>query len=450
HKITVDAAESAALALRNGCDLECGRVFEHLPEALARGLITEADIDRALARTLATRFKLGMFDPPEMVPYANIPPAVIGCQAHRDLAYEAAVKSVVLLKNAGGLLPLPQTLRSVLVVGPTAGAADALLGNYFGLNAQMNTLLEGIAGAIPEGTRLDYRPGCGLVTPNANAQDVAVANAAKCDVVIACMGLLPTLEGEEGDAIFSAAGGDRPDLALPAVQQAFIKELARSGTRIVLVLTGGGPIALGEIADLVDAILFVWYPGQEGGRAVADVLFGRAAPSGRLPVTFPQSAAQLPPFEDYAMRERAYRYATWEPLYPFGFGLSYTRFAYHDLAVTPSQIPAGQSVTVRCSVTNIGPVAGEEVAQLYLSDLEASVETPIHSLVGFQRVALAPGERQEVTFTVSPDQMMVIDDDGRACLEPGLFRLTVGGCSPGTRGRALGATEPLTAFFAMM
>ncbi|MCX7669211.1 MAG: glycoside hydrolase family 3 C-terminal domain-containing protein, partial [Anaerolineae bacterium] len=263
HRVTADAAESAALALHRGCDLECGRVFEHLPEAIARGLVTEADVDRALARTLATRFKLGLFDPPERVPYASIPTEVIGCRAHRELAYEAAVKSVVLLKNSGGLLPLPPTLRSVLVVGPAAAAVDALLGNYFGLNEQMTTLLEGIAGAIPEGVRLDYRPGCGPVMPNANAHDVAVATAAKCDVTIACMGLLPALEGEEGDAILSAAGGDRPDLALPAVQQAFIKELARSGSRIVLVLTGGGPIALGEVADLVDAILFVWYPGQE-------------------------------------------------------------------------------------------------------------------------------------------------------------------------------------------
>ena len=312
HKITADAAESAALALRRGCDLECGRVFEHLPEALERGLATEADVDRALARTLTTRFKLGMFDPPESVPYTSIPTEVIGCEAHRELAYEAALKSLVLLKNAGGLLP--PTLRSVQVVGPTAGAVDALLGSYFGLNERLTTLVEGIAGAAPEGVRLDYRPGCQLVAPNVNAHDVAAANAARCDVTIACMGLLPILEGEEGDALLSADNGDRMDLGLPTAQQAFLKQLAQSGVKVVLVLTGGGPIALCEAADLAQAILFAWYPGQEGGRAVADVLFGRAAPAGRLPVTFPRSAAQLPPFEDYAMGERTYCYSTWEPL----------------------------------------------------------------------------------------------------------------------------------------
>jgi beta-glucosidase len=445
HHVTADAAESAALALQRGCDLECGHVFEHLPEAIARGLVTEADVDRALARTLATRFKLGMFDPPDCVPYASIPPEIIGCAAHRDLAYEAAVKSVVLLKNAGGLLPLPPMLRSVQVVGPTAATVDALLGNYSGLNEHMTTLVEGIAGAIPEGVRLEYRPGCQLVTPNVNALDGAPANAAKCDVTIACMGLLPTLEGEEGDAILSAENGDRSDLGLPAVQQAFIKQLALKSAKVVLVLTGGSPIALGEAADLVQAIVFVWYPGQEGGRAVADVLFGRAVPSGRLPVTFPRSVDQLPPFQDYAMRERTYRYASWEPLYPFGFGLSYTCFVYSDLMTIPSPIRAGESLVVRLFVTNAGAVAGEEVVQLYLSDLETSVEAPIQSLVAIERVALAPGEQREVTFAVTPDMMMLVDDEGRARLEPGQFRLTAGGCSPGTRGLALGAAESLTA-----
>ena len=447
YRVTVDAAESAALALRRGCDLECGHVFEHLPEAIGRGLVTEADVDRALSRTLATRFKLGLFDPPDLVPYASIGPEVIGCAAHRDLAYEAAVKSVVLLKNADGLLPLPPALRRVQVVGPTAATVDALLGNYFGLNEHMATFVEGIAGAIPEGVRLEYRPGCQLVAPNENAQDWAAANAARCDVTIACMGLLPLLEGEEGDAILSAAGGDRADIALPAVQQAFIRQLVSGGARVVLVLTGGSPIALGEIADLVDAIVFAWYPGQEGGRAVADVLFGRAVPSGRLPVTFYRSVEQLPPFEDYGMAGRTYRYTTEEPLYPFGFGLSYTHFVYSDLAIARSPVPAGEGVVVRLLVTNAGAMAGEEVVQLYLSDLASSVEAPIHSLVGFRRVTLAAGETREVVFTVAAEQFMLVGDDGRPRLEPGQFRLSAGGCSPGARGAALGAAELLSTVF---
>lgn len=426
HHVTTDPIETAALALKAGCDLECGSVFGHLTEAIARGLITEADIDRSLARTLATRFKLGMFDPPERVPYASIQPGVIGCDAHRQLAYEAAVKSVVLLKNDAGLLPLPATLRTVQVVGPTAASVDALLGNYFGVNERMTTLVEGIVGAVPEGVRLDYRPGCPLLSLDANpaAVEAAVALAVKSDVTIACMGLLPTVEGEEGDALFSDANGDRLDLALPPVQVAFLKQLVAAHAKVVLVLTGGGPIALGELADLVDAIVFAWYPGEEGGRAVADILFGRAVPSGRLPITFPQSTEQLPPFEDYSMAERTYRYATWEPLYPFGFGLSYTRFVYGDLQATPTIISLGESVAVRLTVTNAGPVAGEEVVQLYLSHEDAP-SAPRRSLVAFQRLALEVGQRQEVTFTVTPDKMMLVDDEGQSRLEPGRLQLTV-------------------------
>lgn len=447
HRITADAVESAALALTRGCDLGCDHVYEHLPEAITRGLATEADIDRALSRTLATRFKLGMFDPPARVPYANIPPEVIGCEEHQQLAYEAAVKSLVLLKNSAGLLPLPQTLRSLLVVGPTAASVDALLGNYYGINERMVTLLEGIVGAVPEGVRLDYRPGCQLTRPNVNPHDWTAASAAGCDVVIACMGLSPLLEGEEGDAILAEAGGDRPDIALPAAQQDFIKQLALNGARVALVLTGGSPIALGEVADLVEAILYVWYPGQEGGRAVADALFGRVAPSGKLPVTFPRSLDQLPPFEDYAMRQRTYRYADWEPLFPFGFGLSYTHFVYSDLKITPAALCAGESVTVRLVVANAGAMDGEEVVQLYLNGPDTADGAPRQRLAAFQRVGLAAGEEQEVIFDVTPARMQLVDDDGRPWLPAGRYGLTVGGCSPGARGLALGAPEPLSAMF---
>ncbi len=262
------------------------------------------------------------------------------------------------------------------------------------------------------------------------------------------MGLSPLLEGEEGDAILSSEDGDRPDIGLPASQREYIKQLVLHGARVVLVLTGGSPIALGEIADMVDAIVFIWYPGQEGGRAVADVLFGRAVPSGRLPLTFPQSLDQLPPFENYAMTGRTYRYATWAPLYPFGFGLSYTQFSYGDLALPKGPaVRAGEGLPVRFAVTNTGNAAAEEVSQLYLSDLEASVEVPIQGLIGFGRVRLAPGERAEIAFTVTPEMMMLVDDAGRTRLEPGRFRLTVGGCSPGPRGATLGAAAPVSAVF---
>jgi beta-glucosidase len=326
HQVTQDAAESAALALKAGCDIECGATYAYLGEAVERGLITEADIDRSLVRTLTTRFKLGMFDPPSEVPYASIPMSVVGCEAHRQLAYEAAAKSVVLLKNKDNILPIGDQVRSIFITGPTAANVDILLGNYFGLNTTLTTLLEGIVGCVPEGIRIEYHPGCQLTAPNAIPISWAPFMAERSDLTIACMGTSPLMEGEQGASILSAQEGDRSDIALPESQAAYIRAIAARGAKIVLVLTGGSPIALGELADLVQAVVFVWYPGQEGGKAVADVLFGQAVPSGKLPLTFPRSLDDLPPFEDYNMAGRTYRYSTAEPLYPFGFGLSYSRF----------------------------------------------------------------------------------------------------------------------------
>jgi beta-glucosidase len=325
-----------------------------------------------------------------------------------------------------------------------------LLGSYYGLNDRLTTLLEGLTGRAPEGLRLDYRPGSQLIQPNTNPQDWSVEDSASHDSVIACMGTTPLMEGEEGDAILSAQQGDRVDIGLPAAQAAYLKKLAANGAKIVLVLTGGSPIALGEVADLAQAILFVWYPGQAGGRAVADVLFGDVSPSGKLPLTFPKSLDQLPAFDDYAMRGRTYRYMTAEPLYPFGFGLSYTRFAYHDLRLNKSQVAAGETLPVDFTLTNTGAVPGEEVAQIYLSDLDASVPVPRHKLVGFERVSLKPGESRTLALTLTPAMMQLVDDIGAARLEPGRFRVTIGGCAPGARGIALGAPCPVSAEFTVV
>lgn len=446
HKITADVVESAALAIRHGCDLSCGETYEFLGEAIRRGLVTEADVDRALGRLFTTQMKLGMFDPPELVPYAATPMDVVGCAEHRALAYEAALKSLVLLKN-DGILPIAPDTRSVLVVGPTAADAGMLLGNYFGMSDSLCTLLEGIAGRAPEGMRVEYLPGCLLTHPSANPNNWSIFTAPNVDVVLACVGLSPLLEGEEGEAIESLERGDRSDIGLPAAQIEYLKDLAIRGAKLVLVVSGGSPVALGELADLAKAVLFIWYPGQEGGRAVADVLFGNESPSGKLPLTFPRSLADLPPFEEYAMAGRTYRYATAEPLYPFGFGLSYSRFSYSDLRLDRALVAAGEPVTATFTVTNAGPVEADEVAQLYLSDLEAGVAVPLQSLVGFRRVRLAPGARADVSMTVTPAMMEVIDDDGARRIEPGRFRLTAGGCSPGARGLALGAPQPVYAEF---
>jgi len=448
HKVTKDAAESAALALKMGCDLGCDHVYNDIPEAIERGLIVEADVDHSLARTLATRFRLGMFDPPESVPYASIPMSIVGCKKHVDLSYKVATEAVVLLKNKDNILPIKPT-DSIMLTGPTGTNMEVLLGNYYGLNSKMTTLLEGMVGRIPEGTRVEYHPGCLLAQQAAITESWAPSMSADKDVTVAFMGLASFLEGEEGESLLTPNNGDRDNISLPASQINYLKHLAAQGAKIVLVLTGGSPIALGEVADLAQAILWVGYPGQEGGRAVADILYGDVIPSGKLPQTWPVSLADLPPFENYDMVGRTYRYATSEPLFPFGFGLSYTEFEYSGLNLARKHLLAGESLSVNLTVTNIGENQADEIVQFYLSDLEASVLVPHVKLIGFERIALKPGQRKRVKFTVTPDMMMLYNDDGVAVLEAGKFRLTVGGCSPSQRSLALGAAQPVSMEFSV-
>jgi beta-glucosidase len=448
HHITRDGAETAALALKRGCDIGCDcAYYDHLQEALDRGLVTEADIDVALARTLGTRFKLGMFDPQEEVPFASIPMSVVDSPEHRKLAYEAAAKSMVLLKNKNNILPISPKTSKILVTGPNAAAVNVLMGNYYGFNGQMVTVLEGITDALPEGMGMEFHPGVMLTDAGATPDNWSIHMAAAAELTIACMGLSPLMEGEEGEALLVEHGGDRSSIELPKAQIEFLRKLNIAGARIVLVLFGGSPVALGQAEDLVEAIIHVWYPGEEGGHAVADVLFGNAVPSGKLPITFPKSTAQLPPFEDYNMVGRTYRYATWEPLYPFGFGLSYTTFAYSGLGLEKETISPGESLKAHLTVTNTGGVDGEEVVQVYLTDLEASTEVPLQSLAAFQRVSLMAGESKEVEFTIAPEKMMMVNDDGESILEPGDFRITIAGSSPGQRSLDLGSPVPVSAMF---
>ena len=447
HKVTNDAAESAALALQGGCDLGCDHVFNEIPEAIRRGLITEADVDRALERTLGTRFKLGMFDPPEDVPFTSISMDVVACEEHRQLAYRAAAESLVLLKNKNNTLPIGPSTKKIFVTGPTATSLEVLLGNYYGLNNQMVTFLEGITGRVPEGMGMEYTSGAMLKHPREIKNTWAPGMAQSADVAIVCAGFSSFLEGEEGESLLSPMNGDRESIALPDSQVNYIKELAIHGVKIVLVLTGGSPIALGEVEDMVDAILFVWYPGMEGGRAVADVLFGDTSPAGKLPVTFPKSLDQLPAFDDYSMQGRTYRYMTEEPLYPFGFGLSYSCFEYSDLQLDKTDIAPGDSINASVTVHNSGAVDAAEVVQFYLSDLQASTLVPLHHLVGFERAKLEAGQSCKLEFTLTAEMMSLYNDDGKLTLEPGEFRLEVGGCSPGKRGQDLGAPKPVTASF---
>ena len=443
HHYTRDGAESAALALRMGCDIGCDTVYsQFMAEAIQRGLVSEAELDLALGRTLATRFKLGMFDPPEQVPFSTTPLSVLGCEKHRQLAYEAALKSIVMLKN-DNVLPISPEIRSLCVLGPNAASVDVLLGNYYGVSDSLTTFLEGIVGRVAPEVRVEYRVGTQLTLGNNNAVDWTVHVAADSDLTIACMGLSPLLEGEEGDAMLSSAAGDREDIGLPAVQLAYLKKLAEAGAKIVLVLTAGSPISLAEVQDLVHAIVLVWYPGQEGGRALAAVLFGDESPSGKLPLSFPRSLEQLPAYGDYAMAGRTYRYMTDEPLYPFGFGLSYTRFVYSDLKLSQHSIAAGDSVELHCMLSNTGTIAAEEVVQYYLSDLEASVPVPVYKLIGFERVRLQPGEQRQLAFNITPDMLSYVNEQGQSVLEAGQFRISIGGYSPDTSGQKGGAAQPL-------
>jgi beta-glucosidase len=439
HHVTDDPVESAALALRRGCDLSCGCTYDLLGEALGRGLISEAELDTALARHLRTRFKLGLFDPPERVPYAAIPVSVVACEKHRELAHEAAVKSIVLLRNADNILPLKPDLPSLLLVGPHATNGEILLGNYSGVPATMTTLLEGITARVPEGVRFDYRMGCEAQHPNLTGLEWSVFEAKRNEVVIACLGLTPQMEGEEGDAIASSERGDRADIALHPIQHEYLQKLVDTGSKVVVVLVGGSAVALGDLAEKVSAILWIGYPGQEGGRALAELIFGDRVPSGKLPVTFYKSVSDLPPYSDYSMAGRTYRYFEGEPEFPFGFGLSYTRFTYESLSLSTPDLKAGQSLQVSVRVRNVGSVAGDEVVQCYLADIESSVPTPRESLVAFERISLLPGEAKELAMSIPPEAFVAYDEQGRPFFEAGDFRVTVGGCSPGPRGQALGA-----------
>lgn len=454
HKVTDTPEESAALAVKNGCDLNCGSVYRSLIGAVEMGLISEEEIDTAVKRLFKARFKLGMFDPPERVPYAQIPYEVNASDEHRALALHMARESIVLLKNESSLLPLSKDLDAIAVIGPNAYSLDVLLGNYFGTPSKYVTAIDGIRQKVSPRTKVLYAQGCELVgrddywgARSTKGFAEAVAAAERADVVVMCLGLSPKLEGEEGEVAASDGGGDRTDIGLPAVQQQLLEAVCATGKPVVLVLFGGSPISITWAEQHVPAILKVWYPGEEGGTAIADVLFGDYNPAGRLPVTVVKSLDQLPPFTDYRMEGRTYRYMKEEPLYPFGYGLSYTTFEYSELSLGSDTIDGGNDLTLSVRVRNAGEIAGDEVVQVYLEDLESSVRRPIRELVGFRRLSLMPNEKKTLSFTISAKQMALIDEQGRRVLEPGRFRIHVGGSQPDERSLVLTGRKPLCAEF---
>ncbi len=447
HNVVKTQAEAAAMVVKQGVSLNCGNEYGALIEAVEKKLITEKEIDDALATLLRTRFKLGLLDPKERNPYNAISTDVINSPEHRALARETAQKSVVLLKN-NGVLPLRNDLNKYFITGPTAANVDILLGNYYGVNPQMVTVVEGIAAAIEPGSQLQYRLGIMLDRPNANPQDWSTGNAKNSNATFYVMGISGLLEGEEGESIASPTFGDRLDYNIPKHQIEFLKKLKEGHTNpVIAIVTGGSPMNLTEVHELADAVLLIWYPGQEGGNAVADIIFGKTSPSGRLPITFPKSLDQLPPYEDYTMKGRTYRYMEAEPMYPFGYGLSYTTFAYSDLKLSSTSIKKNQPVEVEVTVTNTGKVSGEEVVQLYISHVDSKITAPLFSLNGIKRVKLAPGGSEKVKFTITPQMYSIINDKGVATIQPGKVRVSVGGSLPGNRSETLGSAKAAQTIF---
>ncbi|MDQ3818356.1 MAG: glycoside hydrolase family 3 C-terminal domain-containing protein, partial [Acidobacteriota bacterium] len=450
HRFANTEAEASALAVKAGTDLSCGREYNSLVQAVKSGLISEAEIDTALKRLMTARFRLGMFDPPETVPYSRIPYSENDSAAHRELALRAARESIVLLKNENNMLPLRKDVKTIAVIGPNADALELLLGNYNGQPSKYVTPLTGIRNRVSSTTRVLYSQGTSKLGGQKAAassadekalRDDALEKARQADVVVMVMGISPSVEGEEMKVNLEGfRGGDRTDITLPKAQEDLLKDVHALGKPVVLVLMNGSALAVNWADQNVGAIVEAWYPGEEGGTALADVLFGDYNPSGRLPVTFYKSVSQLPPFDDYRMQGRTYRYFKDSPLYPFGFGLSYTKFKYGNLRLNASKVRAGESVRVSAEVENIGERAGDEVVELYVTDSAASVPVPIRSLKGFNRIFLKPGEKRRVSFTLEAEQLTLIDDNGRRILEPGEFIVTVGGKQPGFMGHADAAT----------
>ncbi|HEY6728415.1 MAG TPA: glycoside hydrolase family 3 C-terminal domain-containing protein, partial [Polyangiaceae bacterium] len=453
HKYTQTPEESAAIAVKAGCDLNCGCTYEHIPAAVEQGLLSEADLDVSVTRLFRARFLLGMFDPPAMVPHAAIPYELNDSIEHRALSRAAARESMVLLKNAGGLLPLKRDVKSIAVIGPNAHDDSVLLGNYFGIPSHSVTPLDGIRAAVSEQTKVWYAPGCKLLGTardglgRAGNLSEAMSMAERADVIVLCLGLSAEIEGEQGDASNSEAAGDKKDLGLTGLQQPMLEEILALGKPTVVVVLSGSALDLNYAQEHAGAIIQAWYPGEECGHALADILFGDYSPAGRLPITFPKSIHDIPEITNYAMAGRTYRYAQKAPLYPFGYGLSYTEFAYSDLRLSATSLAAGTPLTVSVTVTNTGKVAGDEVVQLYLSDLEASCVVPTHSLRGFTRITLAPGASAQLEFPLDARAQSLIDEQGKRVLEPGRFRVTVGGSQPDARSFELTGRRPLSAEF---
>ena len=436
HMVTATAEESAALALKTGCDVNCGNTYLHMMSAYEQGLVTEEDITIAAERLFTTRFLLGLFDETE---YDKIGFDKIECKEHLELADKATAEGVVLLKN-NGILPLNKDeIKSIGVVGPNANSRVALIGNYHGTSSRYITVLEGIQDAVKEDTRVYFSEGCHLFRDKVEhlgwRQDrvsEAVAVAKNSDVVVLCVGLDETLEGEEGDTGNSYASGDKVDLLLPEVQRELIEAVMKVGKPTIVLNMTGSAMDLRFEQEHADAIMQVWYPGARGGKVIADMLFGELSPSGKLPITFYNDTADLPDFEDYSMKGRTYKYLTATPLYPFGYGLSYGDADITAVEVNGQAVAAGAKVAyaddmkVCVEVSNKSDMALGEVVQIYIKDNDSAFAPTNGKLCGFARVNMKAGEAVKVCVPVDEDAFTVVDDAGKKAKVGKNFTVSVG------------------------
>lgn len=456
HMVTSTPVESVALAMNMGCDLNCGNIYGNLLKAVEDGLVTEETITRAVERLFTTRMKLGLFDEQEKVPYNVINYDVVDCKKHQQLNEEAARKSVVLLKNKDNFLPLnKKEIKTIGVIGPNANSRSALVGNYEGTASEYITVLEGIQRYVGDDVRVLYSEGCHLYKDRTSvlaqendriAEAKAVADAS--DVVVAVMGLDATLEGEEGDTGNEYGSGDKPNLDLPGLQQATLEAVASCGKPVILIVLAGSAIAVNWADENANAVIQGWYPGARGGKAIAELLFGEYSPEGKLPVTFYRSLEELPEFEDYSMKGRTYRYMTTEPLYSFGYGLSYTDFDCKNAAVSSTEITPDSEITCTATVENNGKYDGAETVQVYVKVCKE--DAPNYQLKALKKVFVKAGEKADVTLTLKPEDFGLYNEEGVKILNKGDYEVYIGTNLPDARSISLTGKTPtkLTLTFA--
>ena len=447
HGVTATPVESVSLAMNNGCDLNCGTLFLYLKQAVEEGMVDEKRIDEAVVNLFTSRMKLGVFDEKGANPYDNIPYTVVDSPEMRRMNEQVAERCVFLLKNENQTLPLQKDkIRTFCVIGPNADNRRALVGNYEGTASRYVTVLEGIQDYVGDDVRVLYSEGChlykdrtsGLAQENDRASEVRGV-CRESDVVIAVMGLDASLEGEEGDTGNEYGSGDKPNLDLPGLQRDILKIAKESGKPVILVLLTGSAMAVTWEDENLDAIVQGWYPGAQGGAAIARILFGDANPEGKLPVTFYRTAEELPAFEDYSMKGRTYRYMKQDALYPFGYGLSYTDYTYADAMLVSDDIRGEKGVVLQAQVTNAGAVDGIETVQVYVG-LERE-DAPNPQLKKIVKVPLKAGETKKIEAVLPREAFMLYDEKGEHVLNPGTYHIYVGGSQPDARSRELTKKE---------